>query len=184
MRQALASCLQSWDMSWVVDSLKRKHDKDMNQRVCLIIYAGACRYIWVAWYTRVVDSFITPVKLLWYCGWLRNQQQKGWLNPYKSWDVCHLSTGDSDFATIHRKNGGFHKCGYPGYHHPCFSQSFPNKNHPIFGLQTPPGQIHQTPKGHHRHFAKGLVAFHGHILREKHPSDGEMMNWFNEERHW
>ena len=25
----------------------------------------------------------------------------GWLKPFKLWDAYHLSTGDSDFATIH-----------------------------------------------------------------------------------
>ena len=28
------------------------------------------------------------------------RHRKGWLKPYKSWDVCHLSTG-AGFAIIH-----------------------------------------------------------------------------------
>jgi hypothetical protein len=27
------------------------------------------------------------------CGWVGNPAPKGWLKPYKQWDVHHLSTG-------------------------------------------------------------------------------------------
>ena len=44
-----------------------------------------------------------------YCGWLRNPapQKDGWnlINDGKYWDLCHLSTGDLDFATIHSMMG-------------------------------------------------------------------------------
>ena len=96
--------------------------------------------------------------------------------PKKSWDACHLSTGDSDFATIHRKNGGFHiNVATPGTILHVLVRVSRTKTIPFWATE-PPGADPPDTKGAAPPFRQGTRG-----LSWPHPARKTSVRWGDDE---